>query len=138
MLNRDGIRSKSYTTPKQILANVELQYSVGCVVDQSVGVEVGDRKIAKAGTPLCVQYGSVNPALLADASRGVTGYLLHDVDVTDGNANGTLLIFGFINWRRLDEDVQAKIETAIKDGGGEKGSTQGPFVEFIFSPGGKA
>ena len=136
MLNRDGIRTQKYGKPVQILANVELQYSVGCVVDKSVGVDVGGRKIAKAGTPLCVQYGSVNPALLANAERGVTGYLLHDVDVTNGNANGTLLIFGFINWQRLDEDVQAKIKTA-NEGDGEKGSTKGPFVEFIFSPGGK-
>ncbi len=30
------------------------------------------------------------------------GVLLHDVDVTDGDDNGTLLIFGFVNINRLD------------------------------------
>ena len=137
MLNRSGITKDTYGAPKQILANVQMQASVGCVVDKSVGVVVGNRKIAKAGTPLCVQYGSVNPALVANAERGTTGYLLHDVDVTNGNANGTLLILGFIDWPKLDTDVQALIKTA-NSADGKKGSTKGPFVEFIFSPGGKA
>lgn len=137
MLNRDKVRKTTYGNPKQILANVEMQASIGCVVDASVGVDVDGRKIAKAGSPLYVQYGSTNPALLANASRGTTGYLLHDVDVTDGNANGTLLIFGFIDWTKLDEDVQAAIKTADADGGGEKGTTRGPFVDFVNSPGGK-
>ena len=136
MLNRSGITKTTYYNTRQILANVEHQFSVGCVVDRSVGATVGNRKIAKAGTPLCVQYGSTNPALVANATRGTTGYLLHDVDVTDGNANGTLLIFGFINWNRLEEDVKALINTA-NSAQGEKGSTKGPFVEFIFAPGGK-
>ena len=137
MLNQTGIKKVSGSAPKQILFNVQHQLSISCIVDKSVGVDVNGRKIAKAGTPLTVQYGSTNPALLANATRGVTGYLLHDVDVTDGNANGTLLIFGFINWTHLDEDVQALIKTA-HEGNGEKGTTKGPFVEFIYAPGGKA
>jgi hypothetical protein len=40
--------------------------------------------------------------------------LLHDVDVTDGNVNGTVLIFGFVNTNRLESDVQAKITSAVK------------------------
>ena len=31
MLNRDGISKTSFGAPKQILANVELQSSVGCI-----------------------------------------------------------------------------------------------------------
>jgi hypothetical protein len=43
------------------------------------------------------------------------GVLLHDVDVTDGDDNGTLLIFGFVNINRLDADVQTAITTAASD-----------------------
>ena len=32
MLNRSGITTDTYGAPKQILANVELQASVGCIV----------------------------------------------------------------------------------------------------------
>jgi hypothetical protein len=38
--------------------------------------------------------------------------LLHDVDVTAGNANGTALIYGFVNVNRVDSDVAAAITTA--------------------------
>ena len=51
MLNRSGVTTTNYGAPKQILANVDLQASVGCIVPQSIGVNVGSKKIAKAGTP---------------------------------------------------------------------------------------
>ena len=40
MLNRDGVTRNTYAAPIQILANVEHQYSVGCIVPQSIGVNV--------------------------------------------------------------------------------------------------
>ena len=52
MLNKSGVTKTTMTAPKQILANVELQASFGCVVDETVGVAVGSKKIAKAGTPI--------------------------------------------------------------------------------------
>lgn len=47
----------------------------------------------------------VEPIPAADA----VGVLLHDVDVTFGNANGTLLIHGFVNLDRVDEATQLLI-----------------------------
>lgn len=43
------------------------------------------------------------------------GVLLHDVDVTAGDDNGTLLIFGFVNINRLDEATAAAIQAAASD-----------------------
>ena len=37
MLNRSGIKTASYGAPTQILANVDLQASVGCIVPQTLG-----------------------------------------------------------------------------------------------------
>lgn len=110
MLNKSGITKETLGAPTQILANVEHQFSVGCVVAQAVGTVVGYKKIAKAGTPIVIDYGSLSTA----ATTGTVGstanaVLLHDVDVTAGNANGTALIFGFVNINRLDSDVQAKV-----------------------------
>lgn len=123
MLNRSGITKKTYGAPKQILANVDLQSSVGCIVPQSLGVVIGDLKIAKAGTPINIDFmnlqtvakkpvaasGSGDSAVVAVPMNAV---LLHDVDVTKGNANGTALIFGFVNVNRVDSDVATAITTA--------------------------
>ena len=48
MLNKSGISKTTYGAPKQILANVELQASVGVIVDDALGTTVGTKKIAKA------------------------------------------------------------------------------------------
>ena len=114
MLNRSGISKSTYASTKQILANVELQSSVGCVVPQLLGVEVGTKKIAKAGTPIKVNL--MNRGVVVEKADGTTAMnavLLHDVDVTSGNANGTALVFGFVNVNRVDSDVAQAITTAL-------------------------
>lgn len=120
MLNRSGITKKTYGAPKQILANVDLQSSVGCIVPQSLGVVIGDLKIAKAGTPINIDFMNLQtvakkPAAASGSGDGavpMNAVLLHDVDVTKGNANGTALIFGFVNVNRVDSDVATAITTA--------------------------
>ena len=113
MLNRSGVTSATYAATKQILANVDLQSSVGCIVPQSLGVTVGTKKIAKAGTPIKIDLMNLQTAAVkADGTTPLNAVLLHDVDVTLGNANGTALIFGFVNVNRVDSDVATAITTA--------------------------
>lgn len=109
MLNRSGVSKTTYGAPKQILANVELQNSVGCIVAQTVGVDVDGKKIAKAGTPIVVNLMNLATPATAAGATDMTAVLLHDVDVTKGAANGTALIFGFVNVNRVEADVAAKI-----------------------------
>lgn len=230
MLNRDGISKTTYGAPRQILANVEIQASVGCRVPQSIGVDLADgRKIAKAGTPIIVNFANlqadvaeaVGPTAgvftlqittafaadevltiegvnytcaatedvagkkfaganaaaqvtsllkmvtttkydvaavsgatdklgftqkvadvsdttgpvvsktsttgaigsvtkVTDPSAGTTGnaVLLHDVDVTNGKANGTALYIGVVNTNRLEADVKAKVAYGVNVVGG--------------------
>lgn len=114
MLNRSGITKTSLAATKQILANVDLQSSVGCIVPQTLGVAVGSKKIAKAGTPIKIDLMNLQTAAVkADGTTPLNAVLLHDVDVTDGNANGTALIFGFVNVNRVDSDVATAITTAV-------------------------
>lgn len=51
------------------------------------------------------------------SSSNAVGVLIHDVDITDGDANGSLLIWGFVNINRLDSNTQAlitpEVETAL-------------------------
>lgn len=115
MFNRDKVRHTTYTNPAQILANVEFQESVGCIVPQSLGVVVGSKKIAKAGTPIVINLKSINTAVTA-ASTTANAVLLHNVDVTEGAANGTALIFGFINENRIESDVVTKLDALTNSG----------------------
>lgn len=118
MLNRSGISKTTLTATNQILANVELQSSVGCIVPQSLGVDVGNKKIVKAGTPIKIDLMDLQTvAVKADEDTPLNAVLLHDVDVTNGNANGTALIFGFVNLNRVDSDVAAAIATAVTANG---------------------
>lgn len=127
MLNRSGVANATYAATKQILANVEHQVSVGCIVPQTLGVAVGTKKIAKAGTPIKVDLMNLQTvAVKADGTTALNAVLLHDVDVTDGNANGTALIFGFVNVNRVDSDVATAITTAA---GAAGASTKITFVK---------
>lgn len=202
MFNRDGVKNTKYGAPVQILANVELQYSMGCRVPQSLGTDVaGVGKIAKAGTPVFLNLAArdtapvVEPGAVTETATGsvvtgagitkvevvaatfktavsntsgtykfkatvaedtttwklgndtvtlntygitVTGavanndeiqvvftasgtvnanaVLLHNVDVTDGTKNGTALLFGFVNYNRLESDVQELVTPGTKIG----------------------
>lgn len=110
MLNKSGVTKTTLSAPKQILANVNLQSSVGCIVSAEVG---GVGKISKAGTPIQIDFTDLQkPAVLANDNMAMNAVLLHDVDTTKGNANGTALIFGFVNLNRLDEDVVTLVEAA--------------------------
>ena len=126
MLNYDGIEKTTLTAPKQILANVQLQESVGCIVPQTLGVAVGSKKIAKAGTPIKIDFTNLQTAAKAAATASpMNAVLLHDVDVTSGSKNGTALIFGFVNLNRVDSDVASAITTAKGYG------TPSPMLTFI-------
>lgn len=126
MLNRSGVGKTTLTATKQILANVEWQNSVGCIVPQTLGVTVGTKKIAKAGTPIKVDLMNLQTAAVkADGTTALNAVLLHDVDVTEGNANGTALYAGVVNVNRVDADVATAITTAVAADG------VSPLVVFI-------
>lgn len=125
MFNRDKVTKYTYGAPVQILANVEFQYSVGCIVPQSIGVNVTSngvtRKIAKAGIPINIDLDDINTAVTAASGEGsaktANAVLLHNVDVTEGAANGTALIWGFVNKNRVESDVLTLINALSSCGG---------------------
>lgn len=122
MLNNTGIKKEKYGNVDSILFAVEHQVSMGIVVDDAAGVETNGRKIVKAGTPLTGNLDARTTAFTAESTTGETGsktsnavgILLHDVDVTAGDNNGTLLLFGFVNTNRIDATTKAKITAEVK------------------------
>lgn len=120
MLNQTGVRKETYGNTNQILFAVEHQVSIGVVVSKALGVAEGTKKVVKAGTPLTGNLDARTTAFTAatvgsstEASNAV-GVLLHDVDVTTGDANGTLLLFGFVNTNRVDATTKAKLTDTVK------------------------
>lgn len=117
MLNRPGIKKETLAAPQQILFNVQNQMSIPILVDKTMAsVTVDGRKVVKAGTPLSGDLTARNTAFKAavDTTAPAVGVLLHDVDITDNNANGTLLIWGFVNLDRLDSATASKITATRK------------------------
>ena len=106
MLNKHMIVKEGYSNVNQILADPNLQFSVGCVIPQSLGN-------AKAGTPIKVDLSNVStPVIKPDGSTtSANAVLLHDVDLSHGQTNGTALLFGFVNLSRIDSTTKALIKT---------------------------
>lgn len=113
------IEQVATTATKQILFATQPSMSVGIVVGNAgVSADSNGKKILKAGTPLKGSLEARGTAwtLSADSSgtNPAVGVLLHDVDVTAGNENGTALIFGFVDLNKVDSSVTALITTAAK------------------------
>lgn len=117
MLNRTGITKTSYGNVDQILANVDLQASVGCIVAQAVGIvdSATGKRIAHAGTPITLNFGNLQIPVTEGQTKNAV--LLHDVDVTAGNANGTALYFGIVNINRVTHAATKAKLTAGTDVG---------------------
>lgn len=117
MLNNTSVVKTKYNSGNQILFAVEHQVSMGVLVSQSVGVKEGNKKIAKAGTPITGNLDARETAFTAatdTVDSDVVGVLLHDVDVTVADNNGAILLFGFVNTNRLDSVTKTKITENIK------------------------
>lgn len=106
MFNKPGIKVEKAVSPVQILFNVQNQMSAGIKLgkNSNAAQDIDGRKIVKAGTPLNGNLKARTTAFVkaVDSTNPAVGVLLHDVDVTDSDANGTLLIWGFVNLSRLD------------------------------------
>lgn len=119
MLNKTGITKTTAVGPNQILMFTDPQVGVSIMVDNT-GISAGDdgKKIIKAGTPVTGDLTARGTAFTkASTTEGVSnavGVLLHDVDVTAGDANATLLLFGFVDLNKLDTATAALITTAVK------------------------
>lgn len=118
MLNQTGIKKTSAVSTNQILFATTPQMSVGVVVaNTGITADTDGKKIIKAGTPISGDL-TARTTPFTKASEGVTAILLHDVDVTSGNANATALVFGFVDLNKLDtataELITSEIKTSLK------------------------
>ena len=113
MLNQTGITRVAGTTRKTILIAPELAFSLSCMVENT-GVSAGEdgRKVVKAGTPVSGDLQERDTAFkVAGEEDTPVGIILHDVDVTKGTANSQVVIFGFVDISKLEEDVATTVKS---------------------------
>lgn len=119
MLNQTGVTTGSYAAPEKNILVDELNSTAMSVVVSNAGVTADSegKKIIKAGTPV---YGSLrarNTAFTVSGASGAkpSGVILHNVDVTAGNANSQVVIFGTIDVSKVDDDVATALIAAEAD-----------------------
>lgn len=118
------ITKETYGNIKNILIGQDSYHiALPCIIGNTGVTAVDGKKILKAGTPL---YGDITArgtafvkatTTTADGgtkSSNATAILLHDVDVTSGNANGTIVLAGCIDLLKLDSATQTLIDDATK------------------------
>lgn len=118
------ITKETYGNIKNILIGQDSYHiALPCIIGNTGVTAVDGKKILKAGTPL---YGDITArgtafvkATTTTAEGGAkssnaTAILLHDVDVTSGNANGTIVLAGCIDLLKLDSATQTLIDDATK------------------------
>lgn len=111
------IKSAEFGNDKQILIAPEVAVEIGCIVTNTgVSADSEGKKILKAGTPV----GGTTDVLMnrqtvltKQTGANAQGILLHDVDVTAGEENATLVIEGVIDYEKVDEDVQALYTSTV-------------------------
>lgn len=115
------MKSTKYGADKNILIAPELAHTVGCIVGNT-GVEADSegRKIVKAGTPvggavdvLIERQTVLTTCNTAENGANAQGLLLHDVDVTEGNANATLIVAGVVDTAKLDVTIVDAAKNAL-------------------------
>ena len=107
------VHKESYGAPqKQILIADGTAVTLGAQIGNAGVAEVDGKKIVKAGTPVSGDLLDRDTAFVVETTAP-TAVVLHDVDVTDGDANGTIISTGHIDKLKLDADVQAMITAGV-------------------------
>lgn len=74
-------------------------------------------RVTKAPSTGAIVVGNIVTTTVAvegSVESNAVGVLLHDVEVTNGDANGTLLIGGYVNLDRLDATTAVLITSEVK------------------------
>ena len=99
------VKRASYEAPEDVLLNPDNAFEIGVQVNgTNVSADANGRKIIKAGTPvgattsvLETRNTVLSVANTSSTGANAQGVLRHDVDVTNGVANATLIVRGEID-----------------------------------------
>lgn len=112
------VSKETYGVEKHILiANNSYMVTLPArVTNTGISADSNGKKIIKAGTPL---YGNIekrDTAFTVSGSEGATpsAIILHDVDVTAGAENATIVLAGVVDLLKLESSVQTALTAAVK------------------------
>ena len=109
------ITATEYVNDTDILIAPELAFAIPCVVSNAgVSANAEGKKIIKAGTPLYATQEVFMNRQTVLSTTGTTAYGVArwDIDVTAGDTNTTLLVDGYVDYLKLESDVQELVDTA--------------------------
>lgn len=106
----------SYSTPKNILIGQDSYHiALGArVANTGVVADANGKKILYAGTPLKGDIAKRDTAFVKGAEDS-TAVLLHDVDVTNGEENATIVLAGCIDLLKLKDETKELLTEEVKD-----------------------
>ena len=129
-MSQNMVTVKSYTNDyKDVLLNKDLAHEIGVQISNTgVSNNAEGRKIIPAGTPI---GGTVDPLMTRNTVCSVTnssstganakGILRYPVDVTNGNATGTIIVARVIDVSKcptIDETAKTALKHIIFQNGG--------------------
>lgn len=122
------VEKKVYGAPvKDVLLNKHNAHEIGVQVSNTGVATTNGRKIIPAGTPLggatsALEDRAAVLSVTNSSSTGATsqGLLRYDVDVTNGNANATLIVMGVVDSSKcptLDPTVKTALTHIVFQNG---------------------
>jgi len=100
-----------------LIANNSYMVTLGARISNT-GVTAGSdgKKIVKAGTPLFGNIEKRDTAFTVSGAEGASPVcvLMHDVDVTAGAENGTIVIAGCVDLLKLEDSVKTALTASVK------------------------
>lgn len=115
-----GLKTWEYGAEPNILAFPDQKVAIGVQVnDTGVAADSNGRKVIPAGSPVGGDTSAQadEAAVLSVNETAPQGVLQHSVDVTSGQGNGTMIIWGFVNEYRLPKGLTISDATKTALGG---------------------
>lgn len=113
-----AVQNETYGVEKHILiANNSYMVTLPArVTNTGITADSNGKKIIKAGTPLYGDIEKRDTAFTVSGSQGATpsAIALHDVDVTAGADNATIVLAGVVDLLKLESSVKTALTSAVK------------------------
>lgn len=113
------IVTETYNAPEKhiLIANDSYMVTLPGII-KATGVTAGTdgKKIVKAGTPVYGDIEKRDTGFTISGSQGANpvAVVMHDVDVTAGDENGTIVLAGVVDLLKLETSVQTALTSSIK------------------------
>lgn len=114
----NSVKSQTFGNDVQILIAPEQAFMIGVIVNNTgVDADAEGKKILKAGTPVggSTDVLTNRQTVISKSTAAPQGVLLHDVDVTAGEQNATMVVEGKIDIEKLDDATKTLINTAASN-----------------------